>query len=134
MDILELLDGQQIEVVRILGGPRLINGVMRDTLSIEVDPSTMSLDELASIFKDSSKTNHLFTYIDENDSKVKVEIGEGYDIFVSAHLEHRKVDRVPGKIAPDQYEDIIVVNIAQLTYDEYQDFQNGTWVPPDIQS
>ena len=131
--ILELNDSTQLEVIRILGGPRIINGITRDTLSIEIDPSYMDLKELTSIFNNPDKTNHLYSYMNyENESNVKTLIAEGYNIFISSRTETRKVDKMPGFISQDEFENIHVINIAQLTYEEYQLYLNGNWIPPNI--
>lgn len=125
---LEFLDGSQIDVLTIIGGPRLIMGVMRDTLRIEVSPSSIGFDELKSHFKDNPKTGMLYTYTDVNDvdedgnpitTSVKNEIGEGYKIFVSISDEERKVTAPPGRLLPDQVEEVYIVTIAQMTYQEY---------------
>ena len=133
---LEFLDGTQLEVIRIFGGPRMINGISRDTLSIEVDPSEATIEELRNLFSDSSKTNNLFLYLsnEANTTETKSLVAEGYNILVSCRKETRKIDRMPGMISRDEYEDINIVNISQLTYDEYQQFIEGIWTPPIIDS
>lgn len=124
--ILEFVDGTQIEVEAIFGGPRLINGVMRDTLRIEVSPDTIGFDDLKSLFKNNPATSMLYSYtnnIDEEGNTIteKNTIGEGYNIFVSISDETRKVVTPPGMLLPDKLEDIFIVTIAQMTYQEYHE-------------
>lgn len=124
--ILEFVDGTQIEVEAIFGGPRLINGVMRDTLRIEVSPNTIGFDDLKSLFKNNPATSMLYSYtnnIDEEGNAIteKNTIGEGYNIFVSISDETRKVVTPPGMLLPDKLEDIFIVTIAQMTYQEYHE-------------
>lgn len=133
--ILEFLDGSKIDVNAIFGGPQLVNGVLRDTLRIEVDPTTISFNDLKSHFKDNPKTSMLYSYTDGLDDsgnpiEVKNEIGEGYNIFVSISDEERKKSTPPGRIQPDQMEEVFVVTIAQMTYQEYHgSSQQGENVP-----
>lgn len=122
--ILEFLDGIQIEVEAIFGGPRLINGVIRDTLRIEVSPDKMGFNDLKELFKNNPATSMLYSYtdtIDEEGNAVteKNTIGEGYNIFVSISDETRKVVTPPGMLSPDKMEDVFIVTIAQMTYQEY---------------
>jgi hypothetical protein len=128
--ILELLDGTQIEVKNIFGGPRLIDGVMRDTLRIEVDPDTIAFGVLKSYFKDNPSTALMSTYNDvEEDGEVKSvksDIGEGYQIFVSITDEERKVTPPPGRLVADTYEEVFIVTMAQLTYQEYTESDSTT--------
>lgn len=124
--ILEFLDGSQLEVLNVFGSPRLVMGVMRDTLRIEVDPKTIGFDELKSKFKDNPQTKMLYTYLtvarndepDEDAPLEKVAVGEGYSIFVSISNEQRAITTPPGVLAPVEYEEIYAVTIAQMTYQE----------------
>lgn len=121
---LEFMDGTQLEVRDIYGGPRLVQGVMRDTLRIEVSPHVCGFDDLREMFMDNPNTRHLYTYVNNQDEDgksitSKVEVGEGYLIFVSISDEIRKVPPIPGKMVPDETEEIYVVQIAQQTYAEY---------------
>jgi len=122
--ILEFLDGSQIDVKNIFGGPRLILGVMRDTLRIEVSPDTCSFEDLKVHFKDNPKTESLYTYENVENAKgkmvsKKIEVGKGYQIFVSITDEVREIPSEPGKMGPINVEEVYVVTIAQLTYPEY---------------
>lgn len=123
--ILQFKDGTQLDVLGIFGGPRLIMGVMRDTLRIEVDPSSVTFDKLKALFKNNPNTSTLYTYtetVDDNNRPIikKNEVGEGYEIFVSISDEERRITPPPGKMAPDQIEEVYVVTVAQMTYQEYQ--------------
>lgn len=120
--VLEFNDTSRLEVLTIIGGPKLINGVLRDTLEIEVDPSTINFDELKRQFKE-EKISKLYTYVDDIDEEgnavqVRTEIGEDYTIFVSISDEERKIVQSPGKVLPDKYEEVYIVTIAQITYAE----------------
>lgn len=122
--ILEFLNGEQITVNAIFGGPKLISGVMRDTLRIEINPETISFDDLKSKFKDNSNLSKLYAYSESIDSEgnmnlVKTEIGEGYNIFISISDEERHIQQVPGKLAPAVTEEVYIVTIAQQTYEEF---------------
>lgn len=124
--ILELLDGTQLEVKNIFGGPRLIDGIMRDTLRIEVDPAVIEFNTLKNLFEDNPNTALISTYTEVTDdngetTNVKTDIGEGYQLFVSIADTKRKVTPPPGRLVPDTYEEVYIVTIAQLTYQEYQD-------------
>lgn len=122
---LEFLDGSQLEVKTIIGGPKLIRGVMRDTLQIEIDPNTITIDELKEIFRDDQKCRTLYSYetvIDEStdtNTVVRNTIGEGYTIFVSILDEDRRIAQPPGLLIPDVIEEVLTVTIAQMTYAEY---------------
>lgn len=127
---LEFLDGTQLEVINIFGGPRLVMGVMRDTLRIEVSPNTIDFKDLKTLFKDNPATALLYCYtetVDESGNNIteKNEIGEGYSIFVSVSDEERKVAAPPGRLAPDEIEEVFVVTIAQMTYQEYHQTQTS---------
>lgn len=122
--LLEFLDGSQIEVNEIFGGPKLIMGVMRDTLRIEVSPDTMTIDELKAHFKNQEKCRTLYSYTDDVDDDgapivVRNTIGEGYTIFVSVSDEERLVRCQPGLLRPDKVEEVLVVTVAQMKYNEY---------------
>lgn len=115
--LLEFGNGTQLEVDNIIGGPRLVMGVLRDTLRIEVYPHVMEFKELKSLFEQGDGT---FYTTEEVDGEVqKVMIGEGYTILVAVSDEKRKVGTPPGRLLPDQYEEIYVVTIAQETYQEH---------------
>ena len=116
--ILEFLDKSQIEVKAIFGSPRLILGTMRDTLNIEVSPSVCSFETLKEHFKDNPKTMFLYTYTEDSESH-RIEIGQGYKVFVSITNEIREIPNEPGKLAPVSTEEVYVVTMAQLTYQEY---------------
>lgn len=118
---LEFANGTQLEVDAIFGGPRLVRGVMRDTLRIEVNPETIGFAELRAMFKDNPATSVLYSYVEDDGSPnpVRKQVGEGYSIFVSISDEERKVTTPPGVMAPDKIEEIYVVQIAQQTYEEY---------------
>lgn len=124
--LLEFLDGSQLEVNEIFAGPKLVMGVMRDTLRIEIPPDKSTFNELLTKFKDVDNCRTLFTYtddIDENGNPVVVKntIGEGYCIFVSVTYEERLVRCSPGVLLPDKTESLYIVTIAQMTFNEYID-------------
>ncbi|MCM1222307.1 MAG: hypothetical protein NC548_48355 [Lachnospiraceae bacterium] len=115
--LLEFENGFQLEVDNIIGGPRLVMGVLRDTLRIEVKPDVMSFRELKSLFEYNSGVLYTIEEVDGETNKTLV--GEGYTIFVSISDENRKVATPPGRLLPDQYEEIYAVTIAQETYQEH---------------
>ena len=122
--LLEFLDGSQIAVHAIFGGPRLVMGVMRDTLRVEVSPETITFDQLKNLFKDRNKCRTLYSYTDDVDDDgnpivIKNTIGEGYSIFVSISDEERSVRYQPGLLRPERTEEVYVVTIAQMKYNEY---------------
>ena len=122
--ILEFVDGSSIDVIAIFGSPVNINGTMRDVLTIDIDPNTISQNKLREIFNNTNNLAHLYTYedeVNENDEIVtsKIEIGEGYTILLNVEKETRKVEKFPGKITPDEFTSVLVVTIAQMTYDEW---------------
>lgn len=122
---LEFIDGSQLEVLAIIGGPKLVRGVMRDTLQIEVDPTSISFSELKALFKDEEKCRTLYSYteaVDEStdtNTMVRNTVGEGYTIFVSIADEEKLLTHQPGLMLPDEIEELYVVTIAQMTYQEY---------------
>ena len=126
--ILQFSDGQRIDVIAIFGRPRMINGCKRDVLSIEIDPKTTSLEDLNTLFN-SSITNVLYSIDDEGH---RLKIGEGYNFLLSVRSENRLVDQMPGTLDPPEYEDIYIVDIAQLNVEEMQQYQNGNWIAPEI--
>lgn len=123
--ILELKDGSRVDVKGIFGGPRLMNGVMRDTLRIEVDPSSITFGSLKDLFRMNPNTDELYVYnnpsnLDGSDVTDKTKIGNGYNIFVSITDEERYVTPAPGELAPSRTEEVYIVTIAQMTYEEHE--------------
>lgn len=126
---LQFSDKSRIEVRNIFGGSKLVNGVLRDTLRIEIDPSVTNYDELCELFKDNPKTsvlNSITTQLDDDGNSIETvsHIGVGYTVFVSISNERIKKNPVPGQIEKPVYEDIFVVQISQQTYEEYTLYQN----------
>lgn len=123
--IIELMDGTAIENVKqVYGGIKIINGIPRDTLKIELDGST-NLQELKSIFENNPNTMKLYTYntIINDDKTTKYEkvlMGEGYNIFISAENINKKIPHKPGRLLPDTMENINVIMLAQMTYEEFE--------------
>ena len=122
--ILEFVDNNQLEVLNIMGGPANIDGIIRDVLTIEVDPDTILIGNLKNLFSDTDNLARLYTYeeeLNENGDVLinRIEIGEGYTILLGVEKVNRKVIPFPGKIVPDSYECIFQVQIAQMTYDEW---------------
>lgn len=117
---LEFADGRQLEVIAIYGGPKLIQGAMRDTLRIEVDPSLITFDNLKALFIDQDNLSVLTSITQAGGEETRSEIGKGYTIFVSISDENRNIAQVPGKLEPPTTEEIYVVSIAQETYAENQ--------------
>lgn len=123
--ILEFKDESKIEASDIFAGPKMINGVMRDVLRIEVPPTRHSFAQLKARFKNNPNTDVMYTYVNTTDEdghsiSEKVKIGEGYNIFVSLSIEDRIINPPPGTLAPPETEEIFVVSMAQETYDEHQ--------------
>jgi hypothetical protein len=122
--LLEFIDGKQLTVNEIFGGPKLVNGVMRDTLRIEISPDTASMEDLKAMFKDQQKCRTLYSIRDDEDEdgnpiQVRNTIGEGYTIFVSISDEERIIKCAPGILVPDTIEEVYIATISQMTYNEY---------------
>ena len=119
--ILEFADGTQLDVLIIFGEPIIGDDeIERDNLTIDVDPSVATLEQLEEIFKDVKKTDHLYAYVSNgSQGTTKVEIGEGYNKFIYAINENKLVKEIPGKITRKKFQNVNSVRIAQLTYDEY---------------
>lgn len=121
---LEFVDGTKIPVIAIFGGPANVEGIVRDVLTIEIDPKTISFDVVENHFKNTNNLAHLYTYEPERNEDgnlydVKIEIGEGYTIVLGVDKITRKVNPFPGKIVPETFETVYIVTIAQMTYDEW---------------
>ena len=126
---IEFTDGTQLECLRILGKPVMYNGTERDTLNIEFTPSD-TLDHIRSYFTNPSNMETLYSRL--SDLTPKETIGTGYMILVDARDESRRIKYAPGEMRPIQYENVFVITIAQLTYQEYQDWKNGTGEIPTL--
>lgn len=122
---IRFMDGEEIDVLRVYGGPKLVNGVTRDVLRIEVDTNTITFDKLRSLFENNPNAMVLHTdsisptesggvYVED------VKMAEGYTIFISQTIEDVKVPHTPGLLEPDTTEHVFVVLLAQMTYEEYQ--------------
>ena len=103
----------------------MVQGVMRDTLRFEIDPTTTEFDKLKTYFKDRKRTDRLYLYNDPKnvngtDVVKKSLAGDGYNIFVSILDEERLVATPPGVLAKPQVEEVYTVTIAQETYDEHE--------------
>ena len=124
---LEFADGRRINVKSIYGGPQLINGAMRDTLKIEVDPKEFNFNSLKALFGEPSNLETI-SFITETDgsgdvksgTELKTTIGTGYTILVSISDEFRTESPVPGSMNPPSTKEVIVVTISQETYAEHQ--------------
>lgn len=124
---LEFADGRRINVESIYGGPQLINGAMRDTLKIEVDPKEFNFNSLKALFGEPSNLETI-SFITETDgsgdvksgTELKTTIGTGYTILVSISDEFRTESPVPGSMNPPSTKEVIVVTISQETYAEHQ--------------
>ena len=122
--ILEFADNSQIVVHDIFGGPINVDGVMRDSLTIEIPMNGNTIDGLTNTFKDTQKLTHLYTYEKRRNDRnklvdTKIEIGEGYTIVLGINRSTRKVKTFPGRLLPNRTEDIYKVRLAQLTYEEW---------------
>lgn len=126
--ILQFSDGQEIDVIAIFGRPRMINGCKRDVLSIEIDPNTMLIGHLETFFKTAQKD--VLYSIDDDGHRLK--IGEGYNFLLAVRSENRLIDQMPGSMNPPEYEDIHIVELAQLNTEEYEAYVHGEWQPPEI--
>ena len=122
--ILEFLDGTQLEVITILGGPANVDGLIRDVLTVEIESGSIPLAELRLLFENAPNLSKLYTYEEERneDDDIfmnKIEIGEGYTIVLGIETVKRKILSFPGKIVPETFEYIFQVQLAQMTYDEW---------------
>lgn len=124
---LEFADGRRINIESIYGGPQLINGAMRDTLKIEVDPKEFNFNSLKALFGEPSNLETI-SFITETDgsgdvksgTELKTTIGTGYTILVSISDEFRTESPVPGSMNSPSTKEVIVVTISQETYAEHQ--------------
>ena len=127
--ILEFVNKFRMNVKNIFGGPINVNGIIRDVLSIEIEPDdSISINDIKAIFNNTKNLAFLYTYeLDyiENGDLVnkKLQIGEGYTILLGVEEVTRKLNNFPGTIAPERFETLYIVNIAQLTYDEWMIFR-----------
>ena len=124
---LEFADGRRINVESIYGGPQLINGAMRDTLKIEVNPQEFNFNSLKALFGEPSNLETISSIIETNESdnvgsgtELKTVIGTGYTILVSISDEFRTEFPVPGSMNSPSTKEVIVVTISQETYAEHQ--------------
>ena len=120
-DVLEFMNGSKLKVIAIFGGPVNVNGIIRDVLTIEVDPKNASLYRLEGLFSNPNNLAYLHLY--ESGYDKKIEIGEGYTMLLGIEEVTEKVNQFPGKIAKPQYRTFYTVSIAQLTYDELSLFE-----------
>lgn len=122
---LRFMDSKVIDVLRIYGGPKLVNGIKRDVLRIEVDPDTITFDELKKCFENNPHTMIMYTEststTDDGEPMTEIiELGEGYTQFLSQTIEDITIPHTPGKLEPDITQKTFVVQIAQMTWEEYQ--------------
>lgn len=123
---LEFTDGRRIDVEAIYGSPQLVQGAMRDTLQIEIDPNKINFNSLKALFSEISNLEEINSVVmiegdDGHDSEDKTTIGQGYVILVSITDENRTVySDTPGTWEPPTIKEVFVVTIAQETYAEHQ--------------
>ncbi|MDL2233194.1 hypothetical protein LJC63_06395 [Ruminococcaceae bacterium OttesenSCG-928-L11] len=119
--MLLLADNTELEVKAIHGSKQYVQNANRDVLTIEIPVKGIAFDTLVSYFQDEDKTKHLYTKVyDEAGEMTENDIGQHYSIYLSASLENRESQSVPGTLAPPEIESIYVVKIAQITYMELQ--------------
>lgn len=129
---LRFTDDSTIDILWIIGGPRVIDEVERDVLSIEIkyDPAKSAItgeaDEawanpetavstVEAIFQDQTLLKTLkFVYEDGSEA----EIGEYYCKLLTCHHQTRKVKPAAGKVADGSTVEVIIVELAQLTQEE----------------
>lgn len=122
--IIEFLNGEQLEVNSIYGAPRLVDGVIRDVLKIEVNINN-DKSNLERLFKDNPNAFKIYSYSETPDENggvksTKTLMAEGYTIFISIDTEEKVIKHPPGRLLPDTKENVRVIMIAQQTYEEYQ--------------
>ena len=61
--------------------------------------------------------NNLFKYL-------SISEGEQLHLFVSITDTNRKVTPPPGRLVPITYQEVYIITLAQLTYEEYQDMNS----------
>lgn len=127
MDLI-LGNGEYLKPIRILGEPQIIANKERDVLTFEFDPEQYDVDYLSALFIQPTNCQYLYTQAGPNDRRKQ--IGEGYCIYIGTDLIERTKIHEPGVMCEPEVENIIITKLAQLTWDEYQDFKNGTWVHP----
>lgn len=122
--LLHFADGTELNVRSIIGSPQNRNGINRDVLIIEVDPSEATLEELQILFKDETKTSKIITItkgLISTDDGIQMGditnvIGEHYTIYLSVTNTIREKLITIG--APIEMEEINIVEIAQKTQTE----------------
>lgn len=123
---IEFMNGETLEVKQVFGGARLIDGIKRDVLRIEVSP-TIEKEELERLFKDNPNAFRIYSYINREESPniaKRVIMAEGYTIFIGITSEKKIIPHQPGLLLPDKSEFVNVVSIAQITYEEYESSKN----------
>lgn len=123
---IEFMNGETLEVKQVFGGARLIDGIKRDVLRIEVSP-TIEKEELERLFKDNPNAFRIYSYVSREESPTiakRVIMAEGYTIFIGVTSEKKIIPHRPGLLLPDKSEFVNVVSIAQMTYEEYESSKN----------
>lgn len=123
---IEFMNGETLEVIAVYGGAKLVKGVKRDVLRIEVSPS-VSKEELERLFNNNPNAFTIYAHMNKEDTpdvSKRVIMAEGYTIFLGVTSEKKVIPHQPGLLLPDKNEIITVVSIAQQTYEEYENSKN----------
>lgn len=124
--ILEFVDKSKINVEVIIGYPTIVNGVERDTLSIEIDPNKHTKDEVNRLIRKQYNLLQLTSY-DTDENSNRFIIGEGYDRIIQLEeirREKKKDPSLQGKIRQVEYENVLILILQQLTYDEWTELNH----------
>lgn len=126
---LTLANRREFVPIRILGEPEVVAGHRRDVLTIHFDPNEYSVDILAEVFGETFNTSQMWT---EDTSGEPVLMGVGYCIYMGTAPEVLDVPSPVGLITEPRTEIVNVVKLAQLTYEEYQQYLHGQWTHPEV--
>lgn len=124
-----LANRREVVPIRILGEPEVVAGKRRDVLTIHFDPNEYSVETLVEIFSVTFNTSQMWT---EDASGNPVLMGMGYCIYMGTAPEVLDIPAPVGMITEPRTEVVNIVKLAQLTYEEYQQYLHGQWTHPEV--
>lgn len=129
--VLLLKDYTRLDPIHMSGEPQMVANEQRDVLKFEFDPNMYDVDTLDGYFSNPNMTETLSTKPTPSSTKITV-IGVGYCIYLGTNLVTRIKPHEPGKMVRPEEETVIVCRLAQLTWDEYQNYLRGNWTHPEL--